>query len=185
MRRLDCMSVLVHGTTVAGPLASRNLPMAKGLAAERAREVLADPESEHYLPRICTCAKRGRTRAARKARARMAMEEAEARLASTEEAVAEAMGLLDVAEEAEEETPLDLPDKEELDDETNEGFAMLARLLLEEKEGRVPDVCGEDDSVGDDGYADGDLAEELEVERMIESDQCHNWPRTPPPHPQR
>ena len=71
---------------------------------------------------------------------------------------------------SEEETPLDLPDKEELDDETNEGFAMLARLLLEEKEGHMPDVCDEHDSVGDDGYADGDLAEELEVERMIESD---------------
>ena len=43
---------------VAGPVTAANLSLAKGLAAERARTVLEDPNSEHCLLRLCDCGKK-------------------------------------------------------------------------------------------------------------------------------
>ena len=164
------MSVIVHGVTVAGPLAARNLPMAKGLAAERAQVVLADPESEFYLPRLCTCARKGAAKAARKAAAKAAAEAAkEAEGIEPEQEISEALERVVMGGD-EKEFPLDTPAKEELDDETEEGFAMLARVVLEEIEGRAPTEDPEEHG-SDGGYADDEsVTEELEVEHMMNVD---------------
>ncbi|KAI0648351.1 hypothetical protein C8Q79DRAFT_906449 [Trametes meyenii] len=115
LRRHDCMSVLVHDTVVAGPIAAPNLSMAKGLAAEEARRVLGDPDSPHHLSSICRCGKE---------------------------------------EPAAEEELLDA-EMDELDDETKEGFAVLARIQLEEVEEPDSHVPGEDiDVPGLDGNPD-------------------------------
>ncbi|TBU24821.1 hypothetical protein BD309DRAFT_1080474 [Dichomitus squalens] len=129
VRRYDCMSVLVHDTIVAGPLAAPNLSMAKGLAAERARAVLADPESPHFLSRVCTCPKKGKA-----------------------------------AKRPPSPLPMDVPDKKELSDETTEGFAMLAQILVEETKERVVPV---EDDHGTDAVSE-DWIEEREVEEMME-----------------
>lgn len=55
MRRNDCVSVIVHDFAVVGPISAANLSLAKGLASERARQVLEDPTSEYYLSKICDC----------------------------------------------------------------------------------------------------------------------------------
>ena len=55
MKRNDSMSIIVHDFAVVGPIPAANISLAKGLAAERARQVLEDPESPYYLPRICDC----------------------------------------------------------------------------------------------------------------------------------
>lgn len=136
MRRYDAMSVLVHGTTVAGPLAARNLSLAKGLAAEHARAVLSDPISPHHLSCVCLCPKKG------------------------------------APQQPREELPLDIPDKKELSDETNEGFDLLARILLEETEEAptsAAELQGEHDAIN--VSVDEDLAEEAEVEQMMGLDQ--------------
>ena len=125
------MSVLVHNTVVAGPLAAPNLSMAKGLAAERARQVLEDPESPYLLARICTCPRKTKA-----------------------------------AKPPPEPLPLDVPDKKELDDETDEGFAMLAQILLDETEEQVAPV--EDDESA--SASEEDLLEERQVEQMMEVD---------------
>ena len=164
------MSVLVHGITVAGPTAARNLPLAKGLAAEAARSTLSSPESPHFLPRLCTCAKRGAAKAARKA-AKLAAQEAADEEEATR-AVEEALRGMDVDDDVdgEEETlSLDMPRKEELDDETNEGFAILARVLLDEAEGRGQEESSEDETDGD-AYLNEELADEEEIERMMKVD---------------
>ncbi|KAI0324687.1 hypothetical protein GY45DRAFT_1364938 [Cubamyces sp. BRFM 1775] len=108
LRRYDCMSVLVHETTVAGPIAAPNLSMAKGLAAEEARRVLDDPSSPHHLSRVCVCG----------------------------------------MEQVKEDEPVELPPevvKEELDDETHEGFAILAQILIEETEDPELKTADEDE----------------------------------------
>ncbi|KAH9890583.1 hypothetical protein C8Q73DRAFT_652216 [Cubamyces lactineus] len=144
LRRYDSMSVLVHDTTVAGPVAAPNLSMAKGLAAEEARRVLDDPASPHHLSRICVCG----------------ME-----VAKADEPV---------------EVPLEVA-KEELDDETKEGFAILAQILLEEtedlgsniaKEGADADqeqTESEDDEVSI-PLDTNDTVDELEVEKLMQLD---------------
>lgn len=97
MKRNDSMSIIVHDFAVVGPIPAANISLAKGLAAERARQVLEDPESPYLLSKICDCKK-----------------------------------------EQEEQTPSvhdDLGDIEEtkrLDDETEAGFAALARAALAE-----------------------------------------------------
>jgi endoribonuclease Dicer len=48
---------LVHDTTVAGPFHSGNMSLSKGLASERALEVLKDPASLFSLSRLCDCGK--------------------------------------------------------------------------------------------------------------------------------
>ncbi|KAI0628716.1 hypothetical protein C8Q77DRAFT_1145050 [Trametes polyzona] len=154
LRRHDCMSVLVHDTTVAGPMPAPNMSMAKGLAAEEARRVLDDPESPFYLPRICVCA-----------------QEAEARAkAAAEEAAAES-----VQDDAS--APMDVDvdvDASELDDETTDGFATIARILLDTTEETPSDSEGtpvsEDDNDSDLIVEDEDEGDAMEVEEMMEVD---------------
>ncbi|OBZ75101.1 Endoribonuclease Dicer 3a [Grifola frondosa] len=55
VKRYDSVSVIVHGITVVGPITAQNLSLSKGLAAEDARIVLGDPESEYSFSRICDC----------------------------------------------------------------------------------------------------------------------------------
>ena len=57
-KRNDSIAILVHDVMVAGPVTAANLSLAKGLAAERARTVLEDPNSEHCLSRLCDCGKK-------------------------------------------------------------------------------------------------------------------------------
>jgi len=57
-KRNDSIAILVHDAMVAGPVTAANLSLAKGLAAERARTVLEDPNSEHCLSRLCDCGKK-------------------------------------------------------------------------------------------------------------------------------
>ncbi|KAI0373238.1 hypothetical protein BV20DRAFT_963060 [Pilatotrama ljubarskyi] len=139
LRRPDCMSVLVHDTIVAGPIAAPNLSMAKGLAAEEARRVLDDPDSPFHLSRVCICGKESES----------AMEEEPA------------------------EVPLDV-DMSELDDETKEGFAILARILLEETDELSPPPAPKEVDGGADEQAslaaEDETMEEREVEEMMEID---------------
>lgn len=149
------MAVLVHGVTVAGPLPASNLSMAKGMAAEHARAVLSDPDSPHYLAKLCVCAQE---------RARAAEEAALAKAAASVTVAA--------TEEAEGEVEDELT-KEEIDDETDEGFAMLARITLDEMEDPVADDVedvddAEDRDVEDEHDEDPDSNEEREVQRMME-----------------
>jgi len=48
----------VHDIVIVGPITAANLSLAKGLAAERARFVLGDVNSEHSLSRLCDCGKK-------------------------------------------------------------------------------------------------------------------------------
>ncbi|KAH9857576.1 hypothetical protein C2E23DRAFT_720089 [Lenzites betulinus] len=149
LRRHDCMAVIVHDIAVAGPIPAPNISMAKGLAAEEARRVLDDPESPYYLPRICVCGKE--------------KEEKEEAMAVEEEEDAV-------------EIELDM-DKLDLNDETTEGFATLARITLDEVEQPVlpaedddaDDQEGEDDEeIGPElAVEDREASEELEVEEMM------------------
>lgn len=75
------------------------------------------------------------------------------------------------AGEAAVEVPLDVV-PEELDDETTDGFALLARILIEEIED--PELAGtqksdEEERSGDDSdeNAEDETVEELEVERLM------------------
>ena len=138
VRRADCMSVLVHGKTVAGPIAARELSLAKGLASEEARAVLSDPDSPHHLSRVCECPKKGAPHADR------------------------------TQAPPKEELPLDVPPKEELDDETDEGFAMLARILLEETQEPTVEEEEESGNESDLDRTTEDCVEEEEVEKMME-----------------
>ena len=97
MKRNDSMSIIVHDFAVVGPIPAANISLAKGLAAERARQVMEDPESPYYLPKICDCK----------------THEEEGEAATSEE-----------VEESEE--------TKKLDDETEAGFAALARAVLAE-----------------------------------------------------
>ena len=55
IKRNDCISVIVHDLAVVGPITASNMSLAKGLAAERARQVLEDRDNPHYLKYICDC----------------------------------------------------------------------------------------------------------------------------------
>jgi hypothetical protein len=46
---------MVHDIVVAGPLGGSNMPLAKGLVAERARMDLGNPDHEHSIAKICSC----------------------------------------------------------------------------------------------------------------------------------
>ena len=96
MKRNDSMSIIVHDFAVVGPIPAANISLAKGLAAERARQVMEDPESPYYLPKICDC--------------KTHEEECEHAVQDAEE-----------TEEA-----------KRLDDETEAGFAAMARAALAE-----------------------------------------------------
>ena len=122
MKRNDSMSIIVHDFAVVGPIPASNISLAKGLAAERARQVLEDPESPYYLPRICDCK--------------------------------EQAPLADLA------FPDDLGDPEagkKLDDETEQGFAALARAVLAEVEPAHDDLDNNSHEGSDDTVFDPDL----------------------------
>lgn len=51
------IAVLIHNTIVAGPIVATSLTVAKFMVSERALAILSDPETENYLPRVCTCDK--------------------------------------------------------------------------------------------------------------------------------
>jgi endoribonuclease Dicer len=55
LRRNDSVSVVVHDVVVVGPITATNLSLSKGLAAERARTVLADPTFDKSLEKLCDC----------------------------------------------------------------------------------------------------------------------------------
>lgn len=55
LRRNDSVSVIVHELVVVGPIIASNLSLSKGLAAERARAILADSNHEMNLARLCDC----------------------------------------------------------------------------------------------------------------------------------
>ncbi|KAI0078149.1 P-loop containing nucleoside triphosphate hydrolase protein [Panus rudis PR-1116 ss-1] len=97
LKRNDCVSVIVHDFAVVGPIPAANLSLAKGLAAERARQVLEDPDSPYLLSRICDCK--------------------------------ESMGVERIVYG--QQLPIDDLEKK-LDDETEEGFATLAQLVMSE-----------------------------------------------------
>lgn len=126
MKRNDCMSIIVHDFAVVGPIPAQNISLAKGLAAERARQVLEDPDSPYHLSKICDC-----------------KEDREASVAQ------------------------DLPELDEtkkLDDETEEGFAALARAALAEAE--APSSVLDDSQPGaDDGEVVDDDGEDDHEER--------------------
>ena len=110
---------------------------ARFLQAERERRKHEDERRKHEEER-----RRWEEERARWEREKRAMEEAED--AAQEEEIAVVLMRMDVLDEGQEspvdeggaEGTLDPPSKEELDDETNEGFAMLAQIVLEENEGR-------------------------------------------------
>ncbi|EJD06192.1 uncharacterized protein FOMMEDRAFT_145449 [Fomitiporia mediterranea MF3/22] len=55
VNRKDGVVVLIHDRIVAGPITAANKPLAKGLVAEKAMQVLADGSSEFALRKICEC----------------------------------------------------------------------------------------------------------------------------------
>ncbi|THH31544.1 hypothetical protein EUX98_g2658 [Antrodiella citrinella] len=94
VKRNDSISVIAHDYAVVGPIPASNLSLAKGLAAERARQILDDPNGPYYLGNICDCA----------------------------DAMAVDHG----------DTPsFDMP-TDMLNDETEEGFAALARIVAQD-----------------------------------------------------
>ncbi|CAL1703381.1 unnamed protein product [Somion occarium] len=103
MRRNDCVSIIVHDFAVVGPISAANLSLAKGLASERARQVLEDPDSQYLLSKICDCNEK------------MAVDETVPEI------------VVDVIER-------------KLDDETEEGFAALAKIAVSEVEGHTDGV---------------------------------------------
>jgi len=117
IRRNDSVSVIVHDVVVVGPITATNLSLSKGLAAERARNVLADPSFDKCLAKLCNCV-RG--------------------LAA---AVPEAV-------EANVDVDMEAPSK--LTDETEEGFAAIAKQKLVDGEaGPAEDHDGFEDDIED------------------------------------
>lgn len=116
----------MHDVVVVGPITATNLSLSKGLAAERARNALADPAYDKCLEKLCNC--RHKSAAA-------------------------------VPEATEAGAEVDLVDPSNLTDETEEGFAAISKLKLqdgvveasqerEEFEGNVEDMNPEDVDVG-------------------------------------
>ena len=64
IKRNDSISVIVHDFAVVGPIPAANMSLAKGLAAERARQVLGDQSSPYFLTSICDCAEEAEAKAA-------------------------------------------------------------------------------------------------------------------------
>ena len=56
IKRNDSISIIVHDFAVVGPIPAANMSLAKGLASERAKQVLGDETSPYLLSRICDCA---------------------------------------------------------------------------------------------------------------------------------
>ncbi|KAI0253802.1 hypothetical protein BJV78DRAFT_1298163 [Lactifluus subvellereus] len=51
----DTVSVVVHDTTVVGPVTASSLPVARAFASEHARMILQSTDSDKALVRICDC----------------------------------------------------------------------------------------------------------------------------------
>ncbi|KAF9501149.1 hypothetical protein BDN71DRAFT_1439412 [Pleurotus eryngii] len=61
----ESVSVVVHGTTVSGPITSPSFSLAKHAACARALDILRDPSSDKSLSRLCTCKQGGMSFATR------------------------------------------------------------------------------------------------------------------------
>ncbi|KAH7890033.1 P-loop containing nucleoside triphosphate hydrolase protein [Phlebopus sp. FC_14] len=119
LRRNDSVAVVVHDAIVVGPITAANLSLSKGLAAERARAILNDPNFEMNLARLCDCKK---------------------------------------AVEASTDIPMEVPNSDEtaapkISDETEEGFAMIAKQKMEQDYVPATGVLDgfEEDELDDDG----------------------------------
>ena len=148
-KKNDSVSVLVHDVVVAGPVTAGNLPLAKGLASERARQVLEDPRSEFSLKRLCDCTKSSTKKPPH--------EDAEEKLRRELE-----------------DKPENLPN-----DETEEGFARIAELTRKEfadEELELDITLAEETMVEDelmdeqDKLMDEDDNDEKAVEEMLLTD---------------
>lgn len=131
-RRNDSFSILVHDTVIVGPITAGNLSLAKGLAAERARFVLGDPDSEYSLSKLCDCGKK------------MAVDPVKPPDVETD---IEKLGP----------EPQEKPDSS-LNDETEEGFAKLAEMTRVKFEGHDTSSL---DTVEDDTDSDEQAVEEM------------------------
>jgi endoribonuclease Dicer len=120
LRRNDSVSVVVHDIVVVGPITATNLSLSKGLAAERARTVLADSTFDKSLEKLCDCVR------------------------DLAAAVPEAAEVI-IADDT---TPL------KLTDETEEGFAAIAKQKL---------LDGETESAHDHDEYDDDVVD-MDVE---------------------
>jgi endoribonuclease Dicer len=120
LRRNDSVSVVVHDVVVVGPITATNLSLSKGLAAERARTVLADSTFDKSLEKLCDCVR------------------------DLAAAVPEAAEVI-IADDT---TPL------KLTDETEEGFAAIAKQKL---------LDGETESAHDHDEYDDDVVD-MDVE---------------------
>jgi endoribonuclease Dicer len=112
--------VVVHDIVVVGPITATNLSLSKGLAAERARTVLADSTFDKSLEKLCDCVR------------------------DLAAAVPEAAEVI-IADDT---TPL------KLTDETEEGFAAIAKQKL---------LDGETESAHDRDEYDDDVVD-MDVE---------------------
>ncbi|THG95342.1 hypothetical protein EW026_g6294 [Hermanssonia centrifuga] len=133
LKKNDSVSIIVHDFAVVGPIPASNMSLAKGLASERAKQVLADPQGPYLLAAICDC------------NARAAVEEPP-ELAVIEE------------------------EPQKLDDETEEGFAALARIALTKIAGA--EEC-QQDNVGI-PVEDKDLEEEFrgpQIQNVVAADE--------------
>jgi endoribonuclease Dicer len=108
------------------------MSLSKGLASERAREVLNNPSSEFYLPLLCDCGKV---------------------VAKVVETMASNISALD-------------EDLQPLDDGTEEGFAVLAQIQLDENNSSETDVKPDDIDISEE-EDDLDWLEEQAVEDML------------------
>ncbi|KAL4260943.1 helicase family protein [Pleurotus pulmonarius] len=59
------VSIVIHGTTVSGPITSPSFSLAKNAACARALDILRDPSSDKSLSRLCTCKQGGMSFATR------------------------------------------------------------------------------------------------------------------------
>lgn len=106
----DTVLVMVHGIAVTEPFRARTRAVSKALAAELALKVLEDESSDYNLLRLCDCNATG----------------------------SEVKPTVDIGEEEEEEEGEreGLVEDQVQKDETEEGFAVLARRLVNAREGR-------------------------------------------------
>lgn len=128
-KRNDSISVIVHDFTVVGPVPASNLSLAKGLAAERARQILDDPNGNYHLAKLCDCGEQ------------MVVDNVE--------------------------TPTFEMPPEMLNDETEEGFAALARIVTEEIHEAIPETRSQeahDEDQNDDDRKEVDEGDYVEGE---------------------
>jgi len=117
----DTVLVVVHGIAVTEPIRARTKAVSKALAAELAMKVLEDESSDYRLSRLCDC---NTTGGAIESTVDIEEEEGEGEQGGGE-------GLdVDLVQE----------------DETEEGFAVLAQRLVNAREGKSSEPgpnCGE------------------------------------------